>query len=185
MTVRHRVEARRFGLVSDTHDDRVDWAQALGKIRAAFGQVDAVIHCGDLCTPQAIVTLGEIAPVWAVRNPHTDPAPAPPMLVDGPRVLEAGGTEIGIVFSLSAEPVLAETDPVLRFSALGAETACRTLFGGRIDVCVYGGTHKAQVASAAGILFVNPGSPTLAKARSVAVLTVSAGSAEVEIRPVG
>lgn len=181
MTVRHRLTARRFGLVSDTHDDRVDWPLAVEKIRAAFGPVDAIIHCGDLCTPRAIETLGALAPVWAVRNPATDPPPASPMLVDGPRVLEVGASGIGVVFSLSTEPVRAETDPVLRFSGLGPDAALQALFGGKVDVCVFGGTHSPIVAQAGGTLFVNPGSPTLAKSRSVGVLTLEDGLASVEI----
>jgi predicted phosphodiesterase len=159
MTVpRHRLQARRLGLLADTHDVAVDWPKAVAAIRAAMGPVDAILHCGDLTSPT---------------------------LVDGPRVLEVGSAGIGLVFALSTEPVKAETDPVLRFPALTAETAMRVLFGGRVDVCVFGGTHRAQVASAAGTLFVNPGSPTLAKARTVGVLTLGDGTAEVEIRPVG
>jgi putative phosphoesterase len=186
MTVpRHRLQARRLGLLADTHDVAVDWPKAVAAIRAAMGPVDAILHCGDLTSPGAIESLREIAPVWAIRNPMGDADPAPPTLVDGPRVLEVGSAGIGLVFALSTEPVKAETDPVLRFPALTAETAMQVLFGGRVDVCVFGGTHRAQVASAAGTLFVNPGSPTLAKARTVGVLTLGDGTAEVEIRPVG
>ncbi len=185
MTVpRHRVKARRFGLLADTHDDAVDWPKAVEKIRAAWGEVDAIIHCGDLCTPRAIETLSQIAPMWATRNPQTDPAATPPVLVDGPRVLEVGASGIGVLFSLAGEPVKAETDPVLRFSGLGPEKALQTLFGGKVDVCVWGGTHAARVSAAAGTLFVNPGSPTLAKSRTVGVLTLENGTAGVEILPV-
>src|SRR6185436_13073857 len=104
-----------------------------------------------------------------------------PVLVSGPRIVEAGGMEIGMVFSLSTTPVGAETEPVLSFPNLGASEACRLLFGGRIDVCVFGGTHRPAVASADGTLFVNPGSPTLSNAPSVGVLTVDGGTASIEI----
>jgi len=181
---RHRVQGRRFGLLADTHDDAVDWPKAVEKIRAAWGEVDAIIHCGDLCTANAIATLSALAPVWATRNPQTDPPANPPMLIDGPRVLEVGSSGVGVLFSLSGEPVKAETDPVLRFTGLPPETALQDLFGGKVDVCVWGGTHAARVSAAAGTLFVNPGSPTLAKARTVGVLTLEDGTASVEILPV-
>ncbi|MBM3546060.1 MAG: metallophosphoesterase family protein [Alphaproteobacteria bacterium] len=142
---RHRVQGRRFGLLADTHDDAVDWPKAVEKIRAAWGEVDAIIHCGDLCTANAIATLSALAPVWATRNPQTDPPANPPMLIDGPRVLEVGSSGVGVLFSLSGEPVKAETDPVLRFTGLPPETALQDLFGGKVDVCVWGGTHAARV----------------------------------------
>jgi putative phosphoesterase len=183
MTVRHRVNARRFGLLADTHDDAVDWPAAVAKIRAAWGEVDAIIHCGDLCTPNAIATLSAIAPVWATRNAQTDPPASPPILVDGPRILEVGSSGIGVLFSLTGDPVKAETDPVLRFAGLSPAKAMQALFGGKVDVCVWGGTHAARVSAAAGTLFVNPGSPTLAKTRTVGVLTLEDGTAGVEIIP--
>ncbi|MBM3534445.1 MAG: metallophosphoesterase family protein [Alphaproteobacteria bacterium] len=185
MTVtRDRITGRRFGLLADTHDDAVDWPGAVERIRAAWGEVDAIIHCGDLTSPNAIATLSAIAPVFATRNPGTDPPASPPVLVDGPRVLEIGSSGIGVLFSLTGEPVRAETDPVLRFSGLPPERAMQVLFGGRVDVCVWGGTHAARVTSAAGTLFVNPGSPTLARTRTVGVLTIEDGAASVEILPV-
>jgi putative phosphoesterase len=183
MVDHHRVEGRSFGLLADTHDDAVDWPAAVAKIGQALGEVDAIIHCGDLRTAKAIETLNAIAPVWATRN-SMDPPAAPPRLLDGPRVLEADGLRLGVVFQLTGDPVGAELDGTLRFPKLGPRDACKQLFGGPVDVCVFGGTHAPVVASAAGTLFVNPGSPTLAKTRSVGVLTLAGGVASVEIRPV-
>lgn len=180
---RTRVEGRRFGLLADTHDNAVDWPAALGRIRAALGQVDAILHCGDLCTEQALTTLAETAPLYAVRS-AADIAAVPPALVDGTRLLDIGGLKIGVVASLTREPVGANTDEHLRFAGLPAVRVGPALFGGPVDVCVFGGTHKPAVASAAGTMFVNPGSPTLSKTPSVAILTVDHGTASVEIIPV-
>jgi hypothetical protein len=129
--------------------------------------------------------LRAIAPVWATRNPAGDADASPPVLVDGPRILEVGASGIGVVFALTTDPVGAEIDPVLRFPKRSPEASMQMLFGGRVDVCVFGGTHAPVVASAGGTLFVNPGSPTLAKTRTVAVLTLEDGLAQVEIVPVG
>ena len=50
-----------------------------------------------------------------------------------------------------------------------------------MDVVVFGGSHVPCVASAAGILFVNPGSPSLAEERSVGILDVGDGVAAAQI----
>ena len=42
------VAGRRFGLTADTHDDLVDWPAILASLKAAWGEVDGVLHCGDL-----------------------------------------------------------------------------------------------------------------------------------------
>lgn len=179
-----RIEGARFGLVADTHDSFVDWPKAVAAIGQALGPVDAIIHCGDISTRNAVTDLSRIAPVWAVRSADDEPAD-PPSLVDGPRVLEAGGVRIGVVFSLSDPPVGAKVDPELAFGEVGPQQACDRLFGGPVDVCVFGGSHVAAVLQEAGVLFVNPGSPTLAERRSVAVLNLASGALSVEVVPVG
>jgi len=181
---RDRVMGRRFGLLADTHDNAVDWPKALDEIRAALGEVDAIIHCGDLCTRQALVTLSSIAPVWAVRT-QADVAASPPRLVDGARVLEAGRVQVGVVATLNADPVGAEVNPAVRFVRTAGSDVAASLFGGPVDVCVFGGTHRAEIIAVGGTLFVNPGSPTLADQRSVGILVVDDQSARIEIRPIG
>ena len=46
---------------------------------------------------------------------------------------------------------------------------------------VYGATHQHFVAERDGVLFVNPGSPTYAESKSVAVLEIRDGRARAEI----
>jgi putative phosphoesterase len=179
-----RVEGRRFGLLADTHDALVDWPSALGAIRIALGAVDGIIHCGDLTSPSAIETLADLAPVWAVRS-ASDPAEAVPALTGGPRVLEIGGVRIGVVCSLAGQPIEADTDPTVRFGRVTGAAVARRLLGGAVDVCCFGGTHRAEILATGGTLFVNPGSPTLAKQRSVAVLTIDAGTVAVETLRLG
>jgi hypothetical protein len=180
---RDAVNGQRFGLLADTHDNAVDWPAALTRIRAAMGEIDGIIHCGDFCTAQALETLSAIAPVWAVRSPADAPA-LPPALVDGPRVLEAGRVRIGVVSSLGAEPVAAEVEPALRFVRTAGRDVADKLFGEPVDVCVFGGTHRAEIVATGGTLFINPGSPTLAARRSVGVLLVDGQGASVEVRPI-
>ncbi|HEX4198087.1 MAG TPA: metallophosphoesterase family protein [Caulobacteraceae bacterium] len=179
-----RVDGARFALLADTHDDLVEWPAALAAIRGAIGEVDGVIHCGDLSSPAAIEGLSAIAPLWGVRSAG-DPPEAPPVLIDGPRVIEAGEVRIGVVCSLALAPVCAETDPNLRFTECSGAEAVERLFGQPVDICVFGGTHRAEIVAVGGVVFVNPGSPTLAKRRSVAVLTVDGAAASIDICNLG
>lgn len=164
------VAGRRFGVTADTHDALVDWPKLAATLREAWGDIDGVIHCGDITTPAALEQLGAFAPVYATRS-EDDPPPTPPVLCDGPRVLNIGGVRIGVTFAL---PDAAKT-------VAGATQ----LFGGAVAVCIYGGTHEAHVGQQEGMAYVNPGSPSLAKQRTTAVLTVDGGRASVELVELG
>lgn len=87
MTVHDHVSGHRFGLSADTHDNLVDWPAAVALIRSVLDGVEGLIHCGDLCTHQALETLSAIAPVWAVRSADDAP-PLAPALVAEPRILD-------------------------------------------------------------------------------------------------
>ncbi len=177
---RTRIEGRRFGLLADTHDNLVKWPEILEQVRTALGPVDGIIHCGDLCTLQALNDLSKVAPVWAVRS-GADPAASPPELVDGPRILEIGEVRIGIVNSLSSDPIKAEVEPGLRFPHVRGSEVAATVFGHSVDVCIFGGSHRTAIASSGGTLFVNPGSPSLAEKKTAGILTVDQGMVSVEI----
>jgi uncharacterized protein len=164
------LSGRRFGLTADTHDVLVDWPAVAAALEAAWGPVDAILHCGDITSPKALETLAARAPVFATRA-DDDPPAQPPVLTDGPRLLEAGCVRIGLIFSLGDGPPNAAT--------------VGRLFDAPIDVCIWGGTHEASVCEIDGVLFVNPGSPSLAKTRTAAVLTVQEGRASADIVPVG
>jgi hypothetical protein len=164
------VAGRRFGVTADTHDALVDWPKLAATLKEAWGEIDGVIHCGDITTPAALQTLRAIGPVYATRS-DDDPPPAPPELCDGPRLLNIGGVRVGLMFAL---PEVAKTP----------DGATR-LFGAPVAVLIYGGTHEAHVGQQEGMAYVNPGSPSLAKQRTTAVLTVDAGRASVELVELG
>jgi hypothetical protein len=164
------VAGRRFGVTADTHDVLVDWGKLAGTLKDAWGDIDGVIHCGDITSRTALDALNALAPVYATRS-EDDPPAAPPELCDGPRVLNIGGVRVGVIFAL---PEAAKT--------LAGATQ---LFGGAVAVCIYGGTHQAHVGQQDGMAYVNPGSPSLAKQRTTAVLTVDGGRASVELVELG
>jgi uncharacterized protein len=139
----------RIGVIADTHDEIVPWDQVHAKVADAFEGVSLILHCGDLTTTGVLDRLGTLAPVVAVRS-SGDPPAEPPRLLDGPHVLEAGGAVIGLVNTLSEDRA--------------------SVFDRNVAVVAHGGTHEASLEELDGVLYVNPGSPTLADVVSVGLL---------------
>jgi putative phosphoesterase len=160
------ISGKRFGLTADTHDVKVDWPAIVSGLNIAWGRVDAILHCGDLTSPEALKSLAAVAPIYATRS-DGDPPPCLPTLANGPRVLEIEGLRIGLTFALPADAMTGR--------------ASAELFEGPVAVCVYGGTHESRIEEVDGVLFVNPGSPSLAKSRTAAVLSISDKRVSAEI----
>lgn len=142
-----------IAVLSDTHDDIADWGPVRARLAELFAGVDLIVHCGDITSTRVLDDLGAIAPVVATRS-DGDPPAAPPRLEDGPRVVGHGGLDVGVVFALPEGVDVAE------------------LFGRRLRLVLYGGTHAAAVEERDGTLLVNPGSPTLARRTTVALVDV-------------
>ena len=151
--------AKLIGLISDTH------GLLRPGVHDALKGVEFILHAGDVGGSAILDELRLIAPVRAVFG-NTDP-PGDPHLasainvnVDGMSLHVSHGHECG-----SPTPErLAD-----RYNA---------------DVVVYGHTHRSLVTKLGGRLFVNPGAAGPKRfnlAPSVARLTISGGSAEVEI----
>lgn len=126
-----------LGVVSDTHD-RFD--PALAKL---FAGVDAILHAGDVVSPEVLRLLGELAPVRAVKGnndvgPWTKDLPAA-------RVERFGGVPILIVHILGS---VDEPTGAVRF-LLEAEQP---------KVVVSGHSHQGLLRVKDGRLFFNPGS---------------------------
>jgi putative phosphoesterase len=141
----------RVGVVSDTHGT-VD-----PRVPVALDGVDYIVHAGDVGAPDVLRRLGTIAPVTAVRG-NVD---------DGDLRRDLPGW------------VSVNLDGV-RFVV----THIRGVFdwedAGRMgaDVFVFGHTHMPFAEEHDGVLLLNPGSVSRARAghpRSVAVVEVRAG----------
>lgn len=117
----------RVGLISDTHN-RVR-PEALEALRGCA----QIIHAGDICNPEVLRVLGEIAPVWAVRG-NNDSGPGVDALPVS-RTVEVGGARVLVVHDIADVP----RPP-------------------RHDVVVTGHSHKPLIQERDGVLFVNPGS---------------------------
>jgi putative phosphoesterase len=130
--IEEHVEARRVGLISDTHN------LLRPRVFDVFKDVDLILHAGDVGDDDILDELETIAPVLAVRG-NTD-------RVDNPRLPEARHLVIsGVRVHLSHGHEVGARPPALLARYGGA------------DVIVYGHTHRELITEIDGQLVVNPG----------------------------
>lgn len=146
---RDRILSSRFiGVISDTH----------GLLRpeaiAALRGTDYIIHAGDIGDAAILKSLGEIAPVTAIRGNVDRDAWA--KKIPATNVLEVGGASIYILHNLN------ELD--LKPEAAG------------FRVVVSGHTHVAKAETKNGVLYFNSGSAGPRRFR----LPVTVGRLQIE-----
>lgn len=135
------------------------------QVHKAFAGVDLILHAGDIYTADCLDWLEQIAPVIAVEV-----APAPVIgdsRVEHQRVMTLEGYSVGMIHDLMVHKAVNEVVPgelERRFPAgESLPDALAAKFGTAVDTVVFGHTHYAMVEEHQGVLFVNPGSPTLPK----------------------
>jgi predicted phosphodiesterase len=94
------------------------------------------------------------------------------------RLFEVGGLRVGALFDGVKHGLFVASEP-LAVSA-DFDGAMDRVFGCKLDVLLCASTHQGCIASASGVLIVNPGSPTLSDRPAVAVLHVADRLARVE-----
>ncbi len=156
----------KTGLISDTH------SPAMGKhppeeVALAFADVDLILHAGDIYSSMCLDWLEQIAPVLAVEVP---PAPCfGDPRVARKRVVDVGGRPVGLVHDLVILGHGFEVAPGVMERQVGDDEPLADylehFFGERVEAVVFGDTHIPMVERHQGILFVNPGSPTLPRQR--------------------
>ena len=158
----------RIGLISDSHISRRGelWPQVFD----AFRGVDAILHAGDLWSPTLLEELAAVAPVWAARG-NGDLGVEDERVRDT-WVLEFGGTSVAMIHDFPSpqrgSPAFIATRREQRFP--GADP----------KIVVYGHSHIEEAAAVEGVLYVNPGSPTLPHNKSVRLGTIGFLSLSVE-----
>ena len=154
-----RLEARRVGLISDTHD------MLRPQVFDVFEGVDVILHAGDVGDDGILDELQAIAPVYAVRG-NTDRLDNPRL--PARRALEISGVRIHVSHG----------------HEVGAKPITLVAAYGNADVIVYGHTHRELITEEEGVLVVNPGA---AGARRfdlmpcVGILTIADGRPSVEL----
>ena len=120
----------RIGIISDTH------GLLRPEAEKALQGVKLIVHAGDVGSPEILMRLKAIAPVFAVRgNVDTEPwARELPLTT----VVEAGGASLYVLHNLR------ELD--LKPAAA------------KFDFVISGHTHQAELTERNGVTYFNPGS---------------------------
>ena len=165
----------RLGLIADSHLTKRGqlWPQVLD----AFHGVDAILHAGDVWVPGVIDELAELAPVYVARG-NGDVGVSHEQLRET-WLLDFHGVTVGLLHEFPS-PAHRPADFVL------TQAAKRFASDAPPDVVVYGHTHIEEIHNVGGVLFVNPGSPTLPHNKSlrlgtIGFLELDAGGANAEI----
>lgn len=145
----------QVGIISDTH------GLLRNEVVKAFKEVELIIHCGDIDTPEVLDELEKVAPVKAVRGNMDRGAWAkklPPF-----DLIEINGISIYALHDLHQ----LDLDP---------ESI-------KLDVVVNGHTHRPLMQRKKGILYLNPGSAGYRRNSSplgISILTIKSGHLNVE-----
>lgn len=165
----------RIGLVSDTHIPEV--AQGLPpQIAEAFGDVDLILHAGDIYVPRVLDELEGIAPVLAAEGDDDYGDSLTDERVKNKHVLKIEGQTLWLIHE---RPYLYEF-PSRQRRKPPAQGGYNTP-----DIIVFGHEHRPALQYSGDVLYVNPGSPTFLHYRrglgTVGILSIEPGEAEVVI----
>ncbi|MBI4499234.1 MAG: metallophosphoesterase family protein [Chloroflexi bacterium] len=177
----------RIGLISDTHVPAATY-EIPYQVARAFAGVDLILHAGDIYAPFALDWLERIAPVYAVLGGSVDRMDGDPRMAER-HLLTLEGVSLGLIHMLTLPGLLAEVFPgtigQLFPHHQSVRKAVQHVFNHPVDVVVFGDTHYETLEWHDGVLFVNPGSPTLPRQMRrlghVALLDIDNGRVEGRI----
>lgn len=167
---------RVIGFLADTHSRKADGSDLPDSVLRAFKAVDLIVHLGDIGHQGILGRLGEVAPVLVPVGANKGYVAHQGQ--SGPiKVLHAGKAAVGLWFNL-AQPDKKVTvgQSGIDFGAEPFEKLMNRRFGEAVGVVAFAGTHRPLQQRHEGVLFFNPGSPTLpmeGSPASVAILDVT------------
>lgn len=177
----------KIGLISDTHIPAAG-PEPPAEVARAFHGVDLILHAGHVNVPSCLEWLGRIAPVRSTESwlEGTGETPTRNGRVE---VMELEGHTIGMAHELILRSLGDDVLPgAIARSFRPPEAlpgALQEIFGKPVDIVVFGYTHEAMIETHGGILFLNPGSPSLVKQQvrlgTVAILDLTPGQHEARI----
>jgi putative phosphoesterase len=129
-------------VISDTH--LRDASRIPASVFTLAEQADLIIHAGDHSTLEIVSVLGQFAPVVSVHGNIDDAE----VLAALPKRLEVEAGPLGMI------GVVHDPGP-----SAGRAERLRSWFPGA-GVVIYGHTHMPEIIEEAGLLIINPGSPT-------------------------
>jgi len=174
---------KKVGFLADTHSNKPDGSDLPDATLRAFKGVDLIVHLGDIGRKGILDRLSDVAPVWVPFGddkgyvPHLSRDDAPVKVVDG----------VGLTFNLTKpDKKIAVSQGVpttIEYVDGALPSLLQRRFKADVRVVAFGGTHVAHSEARDGVLFVNPGSPTLPSdgQASVAVVDLSAKTPKAKI----
>lgn len=187
----------KIGILSDTRIPSVA-SEVPQEVARAFEGVDMILHAGGIQATKVLDWLEQIAPVKAVgRIPGFQMESSSPYGLESmgdnriaeQQVLQLEGYTIGMVNSLDLHSLSDDVMPGIiaakNFPHGTITNNVKSVFGADVNIVVFGRTLEAMIEEHDGVLFVNPGSPTLPKnymrLGQVAILNLSQDSRQAEI----
>ena len=181
-------EIMKIGIIADTRATKVE--DVPKEVSIAFKGVEMIIHAGGIHSAAILDFLETIAPVKAVgrvsRGHAESPQPTSSEADGDPRVLpkqiiDIGDQRIGIIHELWLSALSDEVLPgVIERHNLpegNIPDLVEEYLGEHVDIVVFGRTLYALIEEHQGILFINPGSPSLPrhlqKIGNVAILDIN------------
>ena len=180
---------RRIGFLADTHSRKADGSDLPQQVLDAFAGVDLIVHLGDVGAKGILERLASVAPLLVPAGDDKGWVPPGSEGVAPVKVIEAGDKSVGLTFNITKpDKAVAVDEAQLQFGEKPLAEVMRRRFGRAVDVVTYGGTHRQWQQLHEGVLFFNPGSPTLPSDQqgdddlgSVAVLDLGGAGPTVEL----
>jgi predicted phosphodiesterase len=175
-------DLKRIGFLADTHSAKNDGSDLPDSVLKAFKGVDLIVHLGDIGKKAILPRLAEVAPVMIQsedRKGYTfagPPAGGGKILPGAPvKTIGRGAHAVGLIFNL------AQPDKKIVVGETGIEfpddfdKCMDRRFKQPVNVVAFAATHAPMNLTHNGILFFNPGSPTLPMSApgTVAILDLS------------
>ena len=149
----------RVGVIADTHLPSL--IRSMDELSSDTGEflttVELILHAGDVTAPSVLDWCEQFAPIYVARgnNDIFDH----PSLAEG-HLLEIEGWRIGLTHELRPE---SRPISVLRDQCFPGE---------EIDILIAGDTHVERLECREGVVFLDPGSPTLPHHKEMRLGTV-------------
>ncbi len=176
-------ELERIGFLADTHSAKNDGSDLPDSVLKAFKGVDLIVHLGDIGKKAILPRLGAVAPVMVPSEDRKGY-----IRVDGAGgVVKAIGdaVAVGLCFNLAnPDKKIVVGDSAIEFPA-DFDKCMHRRFKQPVGVVAFAATHRAMEQRHEGVLFFNPGSPTLPieAPGTVAILDVSKKAPSVKMVP--
>ena len=166
----------RIGLISDTH---ITWevSKVPVEVFTAFQGVDLILHGGDIYSHSVLDDLQTIAPVYAALG--DDDYTGEDKRVQESHILKLEGQTVYLTHEGPYNLLTSTGLPLWWRNKISPDGIVSP------DIIVAGHEHRTIVEKAQGILFINPGSPTLLNYKkglgTVAILELNGGEPKVDI----